>query len=110
MKSPTDAGMNRTGLQMSPLDTESLITAAKRSRPSSEGDEQTLMDFRESYLEDADPIGTVPIPGTAKGALKTTLKKLAGKKPEVLADKLGERLAFERSGTRLYEAFLGKCE
>jgi rubrerythrin len=28
----------------------------------------------------------------------------------VLLDKLGERLAFERQGTRLYEAFLQKCE
>jgi rubrerythrin len=27
-----------------------------------------------------------------------------------LLDKLGERLAFERQGTRLYEAFLQKCE
>jgi rubrerythrin len=25
-------------------------------------------------------------------------------------DKLGERLAFERSGTRLYDALIGKCE
>lgn len=28
----------------------------------------------------------------------------------VLMDKLGERLAFERSGARLYEAFVAKCE
>ncbi len=28
----------------------------------------------------------------------------------VLMDKLGERLAFERSGTRLYDALLVKCE
>lgn len=28
----------------------------------------------------------------------------------VLTDKLGERLAFERSGARLYEAFVAKCE
>jgi hypothetical protein len=27
----------------------------------------------------------------------------------LLMDKLGERLAFERSGTRLYDALLGKC-
>jgi hypothetical protein len=28
----------------------------------------------------------------------------------LLLDKLGERLAFERSGTRLYDALIGKCK
>ena len=36
--------------------------------------------------------------------LKTALNKLVGVSPEVLIDKLGERLAFERTGTRLYDA------
>jgi hypothetical protein len=32
------------------------------------------------------------------------------RRPEVFVDKLGERLAFERTGTRLYEALINKCE
>jgi hypothetical protein len=44
-----------------------------------------------------------------KGVAKTGMQKLTGKKPEVLIDKLGARLAFERTGTRLYDALLGKC-
>jgi rubrerythrin len=39
----------------------------------------------------------------------TAAARMKGKKPEVLIDKLGERLAFERAGTRLYEAMLLKC-
>ena len=38
------------------------------------------------------------------------MQKLIGNNPEVLIDKLGARLAFERTGTRLYDALLGKCQ
>jgi hypothetical protein len=33
---------------------------------------------------------------------------LGGKEPIVFLDKLGERAAFERSGTRLYETLIAK--
>ena len=56
-----------------------------------------------------DPIGTVPLPGTVKGMAKTSVQKVMGRHPEVLIDALGDRLAFERTGTRLYDAFLGKA-
>lgn len=39
---------------------------------------------------------------------KTTTAKMTGTRPEVLVDKLGERLAFKRTSTRLYEAMLMK--
>jgi rubrerythrin len=35
---------------------------------------------------------------------------IAGHRAHALLDKLAERLAFERAGTRLYEAFVTKCE
>lgn len=110
MTHPTDLGMNRTGIDMSPLDTQELISAARAARPSSEGDEQTLAAYRSRDIQEAEPIGTVPVPGTLKGLAQTVMQKLTGKKPEVLIDKLGERLAFERTGTRLYEALLNKCQ
>jgi hypothetical protein len=47
---------------------------------------------------------------TVKGIAKTIVEKLSGHKPTVFIDKLGERLAFERTGTRLYEALLAKFE
>jgi rubrerythrin len=58
--------------------------------------------------EEAPPVGTMPLPGSLKGATKTVAKALQGKKAAVLLDKLGERLAFERTGVRLYDAVLAK--
>jgi hypothetical protein len=65
--------------------------------------------MRSRYVHEAEPIGSVPPPGTLRGMVTTGLNKLSGRSPEVLIDKLGERLAFERSGTRLYEAMIMKC-
>ena len=109
MNSPTSMGMNRTGIDMSPQDVQALIRGVQEFPPSSSGTVQTLADYRRSYLADADPIGTVPMPGSVKGAAKTAVQKLMGRHAEVLIDKLGGRLAFERTGTRLYDAFIGKC-
>jgi hypothetical protein len=110
MTHPTDLGMNRTGIDLSAIDTKELISAARAARPTTEGDEQTLAAYRSHYIQEAEPIGTVPVPGTLKGLAQSVVQKLTGKKPEVLIDKLGERLAFERTGTRLYDAFLNKCQ
>ena len=109
MKHPTDSGANKTGIDMSPIDVQELLDGVNASRPSSEGDESTLASYRSSYVKDADPVGSVPVPGSLKGAAKTGMQKLMGRKPEVLLDKLGARLAFERAGTRLYDALLSKC-
>ncbi len=43
-----------------------------------------------------------------KGMAATVVDKLKGHKPEVLIDKLGERLAYERTGVRLYEPLITK--
>jgi hypothetical protein len=111
MKNPTDSGMNKTGIDMSPIDVKELLKAVQASAPSSDGEGgRALTAFRAPYLQDADPIGNVPVPGTFKGAAKTGMQKLMAKKPEVLIEKLGARLAFERTGTRLYDALLGKCQ
>lgn len=109
MKHPTDMGMNKTGIDMSPIDIQDLMSGVEASRPSSEGDESTLASYRSSYVMNAEPIGSVPVPGSLKGAAKSGVQKLMGRNPEVLLDKLGARLAFERAGTRLYDALLSKC-
>lgn len=109
MEQRTEIGMNRTGIHMSPKDTKRMLEANEQAGIP-KGDESVVTEMRSDYISDAEPIGTVPMPGTAKGAAKTGAKKLTGKNPEVFIDKLGARLAFERSGTRLYEALLTKCE
>lgn len=109
MENPTNMGMNRTGIDMSPIDVKELLTGTEQTSPSSFGDEQELALIKNAYIMEAEAIGSVPVPGTVKGLAKSTLKKMTGNKPEVLIDKLAERLAFERTGTRLYDALINKC-
>jgi rubrerythrin len=73
------------------------------------GDDSGIMEIRTAYIEAAEPAGSVPPPATAKGALKSGVQALTGKKAHVFMDRLGERLAFERTGTRLYDALITKC-
>lgn len=106
---PTDTGMNRTGTGTSPL------AAARTRRGADLGmghmhDGQALEAERIRWARSSDPVGTVPPPRSVKGAVKTVIEKLEGHKPTVLVDKLGERLAFERTATRLYDALLAKLE
>lgn len=108
MDSPQSMGMNRTGIDMSDKGAKEMTVAVREFPPSSTGNEKTLAGFREPYLIDAEPIGTVPVPGTVKGAAKAGMQKLMGRHAEVLIDCLGGRLAFERTGTRLYDALMGK--
>jgi rubrerythrin len=110
MNSPTSMGMNRSGIDMAPEGAEQMAQAVREFPPSSPGGEQTLAEYRSSYVTEAEPIGTVPMPGTLKGAAKAGMQKLLGRHAEVLIDKLGGRLAFERTGTRLYDALLSKYQ
>jgi hypothetical protein len=105
----TKLGKNRTGMDMSPIDSSETLQGSQRSMPTSEGDEGALTSIRADYIREADALGSVPPPGTLKGALKSGAQMLSGNRPEVLIDKLGERLAFERGGTRLWEALITKC-
>jgi rubrerythrin len=78
--------------------------------PAPSPDGQSLAEARRERIEQADPIGTMPAPGTAEGVLKSGAKMLAGEKPQILVDKLAERAAFERGGARLYDALLTKFQ
>lgn len=102
-------GFNRTGLQMAPLGGTEQVTASDEIPADIVGDRSALAHQRSEYGIHADRIGSVPVPGTFKGVANTLIKKLTGKNIEVLIDKLGERLAFERTGTRLYDALIAKA-
>ena len=102
-----DVGMNRTGIKTSPIDSKDIIQEAARATPSSPGDGQGILDVRKQYArEAAEGLGSVPPPSSLKGMAKTAVDMLKGGKPTVFIDKLGERLAFERTGVRLYEGAL----
>lgn len=111
MKEQPSMGMNRTGVQMSPLDTSAMQSGMPASMtPATPGDDTAIAEMRSTYIASADPVGSVPIPGTVKGAIMTGASVLTGDQPQLLLDKLGERLAFERTGTRLYDALITKFE
>jgi len=110
MEQHTPLGMNRTGVQMSPMDTEEMREVTDLPEADMEAAEASLASARRPYIEASEGLGSVPLPGTVKGTLQSAKQMLTGKHPQVLIDKLGERLAFERSGTRLYDALLMKCE
>jgi rubrerythrin len=108
MENATQLGGNKTGIHMSPKDTaemEAGLEAFGAVDTSARGDVQVRAD----YADEADALGSVPPPGTVKGVLKSGVDMITGKRPQVLIDKLGERLAFERGGVRLYETLLAKC-
>lgn len=109
MENTVAIGMNRTGLQMAPLAKDKMVDFAKECESQAPPDEGGLMALHRAYLEEADRNGSVPIPATLTGAASTGMAKLMGDKPETFIDKLGERLAFERTGARLYEALIVKC-
>jgi ferritin-like metal-binding protein YciE len=62
-------------------------------------DGQALSVTRLEYIALSDPLGSMPAPGTM----------LTGNRPQAFIDKLAERLAFERGGTRLYDAVYAKA-
>ncbi|MEW6353291.1 MAG: hypothetical protein AB1469_03180 [Pseudomonadota bacterium] len=110
MKSASDMGMNRTGAGTAPRLSKEMIDAARAGTPSSGGDGWALASEREEYIEQGERIGSMPPPSSLKGAATTLLKMGMGEKPNVLLDKMGERLAFERTGSRLYEALMSKVQ
>jgi len=112
----TRMGHNRTGIQVSPEQTkemlqgmEALEADSSAEAPLDDPDGQALSVTRLEYIAVADPLGSMPPPATLKGAAKSAAKMLTGNRPQAFIDKLAERLAFERGGTRLYDAVYAKA-
>lgn len=97
---------NRTGIQTSPELARELIEGAASATPSSAGGPEEIAAARGEYIKEGFPVGSLP-------SLPFAQEAKAGEEAigmAVLFDKLSERLAFERMGTRLYEALINKCE
>jgi rubrerythrin len=105
-----EIGVNRTGVATSPLLTKEMLEGRDEFSSDTPGDEREIAQARGEYARDADPIGSVPPPLSPKGILKTVAQALKGESPALFIDLLGARLAYERSGTRLYEAVLSKFD
>ena len=83
--------MNQSGMLSAEDGGEKMMENTQLTKPS-RGDERDLARIRLEYAKEADLVGSIPEPNQS-----------------ILMDKLGERLAFERSGTRLYDALMVKC-
>jgi hypothetical protein len=95
MQSRTEIGVNHSGMRLVPETANKMLENTELTKPK-RGDERELAKLRMEYAKEADPVGSMPDPNV-RGV------------QAILMDKLGERLAFERSGTRLYDALIAKC-
>jgi len=110
MDNTVSVGMNRTGLDMAPKSRDTLVEFAREQAARAPAETQPWSDLHKAYALEADRVGTVPVPARMKGVASTAMQALKGNKPQVLIDKLGERLAYERTGVRLYEALALKVQ
>lgn len=101
------ARINRTGMSVSSHASQ-MDEVPGMTHPSRSND--GLKQAHAAYSQDSHPLGTVPPPTTAKGAGKAALQAIKGSKAIALVDKVSERLAFERTGVRLYDALLDKMD
>ena len=109
MRDPMTIRDNHTGIAISPLMAQEMLSDAIELSPEPRLDGLPLDGVRGSYVMAAKPAGTMPPPAGIKEAAVAALKSIQGENAAVLLDALGARLAFERTGTRLYEAMLTKA-
>jgi rubrerythrin len=103
-------GTNLTGIAAAPQRSQEMLTGMDEFPPTSQGSAQDVAQVRIAYAHKAEPLGSVPLPPTVKGKVQTPAQPIKGESPMLFMDKLGERLAFERTGTRLYEALVSKYD
>jgi hypothetical protein len=94
---------NRTGTAINPDAAEALAEVTTSTPPSTSGDGRLISKVRNAYSEEGILLGHLAPPEKA-GRVKNASRRA------LLLDKMGERLAFERSGVRLYEALIAKYD
>jgi len=110
-KKSDEIGMNRTGNASSPVDSKKMLENVDPNVSTAPRIEKSRISaVRTAYSENAAPVGSVPPPASVKGTITTGTQMLMGKNPAVFINKLGERLAFERTGTRLYQAVISRYD
>jgi hypothetical protein len=106
----TTTGMNRTGAKLSPAWTEALNEATNEFAPPGPIDTAASEAERLVYINEAESVGSIPPPASVQGLVKAGIAKIKGSQPSIFFDKIGERIAFERAGVRLYDALLVKYQ
>jgi rubrerythrin len=103
-----EIGKNRTGIAMSPMDAKRMMEVAEGAHLTP-GSIDELEKLRIDCVRSAAPVGSVPPPATVRGVAKSGLKALKGERAQTFMDRMGARIAFERTGVRVYESLLVKC-
>ncbi|MBX3211059.1 MAG: ferritin-like domain-containing protein [Labilithrix sp.] len=100
-------GPNRTGIATSTV-AEDVLLEGFGNVPSAPGDETAIDGVRTEYLVEDASIGSLaPSAAETAGAVSCAAE---GADVPVFVDKIGERLAFERTGYRLYTALVDKLD
>ena len=107
MKEATgDVNGNRTGMEIAPDLAVEMAEGSIAAGPDPSGSEDLANTERAVYISEGMPVGSKPdLPFAEESKADGEAVGMA-----VFMDKLSERLAFERTGTRLYDAFMNKCE
>jgi hypothetical protein len=101
-------GFNRTGLMTSPELGQEMTVATQEFPPSSDGTSEAIAEVRVAYAQQSETPDTMPRLTSATAGRARGADQPLGDELMRLLDKLGERLAFEHAGARLYEALLSK--
>lgn len=105
----TSMGMNRTGAAASAEQIHLMMEAVQDLSPQIPISTAEMDAERLQQIVEADSVGSIPPPPSLlKGSMKKTVAAMNGISPSLLLNKLGERIAFERTGTRLYDALISK--
>jgi hypothetical protein len=106
---PVTGDTNRTGIATNPTEARATAKGAQEGTPSREGPGDAVGRVRQDYMRLDVPMGSMPEPTSATGRVKAKVQADPALLTTLL-DKLGERLAFERGGVRLYDALLTHVE
>ena len=106
----TVPGLNRTGATASPEGTQAMTDAVNELTPPVPIDTGAMEAERLLYIDESETVGSIP-PALDMGRMAAPGKsRRQDPNPPLLMDKVGERIAFERGGVRLYEALIAKYE
>lgn len=100
---PTTIGPNLTAATLSPAALQAMNKAADELTPFQDIDTSAMESHKRLYIGESDAVGSIPPASAAPATVGKTGQALG-----VFMDKLGERLAYERSGVRLYDALILK--
>ncbi|HEX3479961.1 MAG TPA: ferritin-like domain-containing protein [Kofleriaceae bacterium] len=93
----TTPGNNHTGLAPHPKERDDMVQGAREFKPTSSGGPDEIAQLRIAYARAGGPHGTMSTASVDPARLP-------------VLDKLGARLQFERTGTRLYDALISKLD